>query len=292
MSSPAHATGESHGAQHEGSAVSAARSPSDAPTPARSQLAWGTVRHTRLRPVAHSFAYPTAFLLLPMRVLARAGDTALARNRRALFGFRDADHGAGGDDALAWLEDLLARQGVEGADGEIWLQTYPRVGGFVFKPVSFWYCHRADGSLRAVVAEVNNTFGERHCYVLDDPGLDWGATVRARKVFHVSPFCEIKGSYRFRFARTAERIVARVELDDEHGPLLVTSVSGSLAPLTAGRVRATLLRMPLLTLGIVARIQWQALRLWLKRVTWHPRPPRAPALHVTSTHPSPGSPSP
>ena len=257
---------------------------------ARAQLAWGTVRHTRLRPVVHAFAYPTAFLLLPMRALARDGDDALARNRRAFFGFHDADHGAGGADALAWVEAMLARAGVDGVDGEIWLQTYPRVGGFVFKPVSFWYCHRADGSLRAVVAEVNNTFGERHCYLLDEPGLDWGKTVSARKVFHVSPFCEVKGTYRFRFARAGERIVARVELDDGAGPLLLTSVSGSLEPLSAARIRATLLRMPLLTLGVVARIQWQALRLWFKRVPWFPKPPRAgSARAVTTTHSSPGA---
>lgn len=255
-------------------------------SPSQAQLAWGTVRHARLRPVANAFAYPTAFLLLPMRALARDGDSGLARNRPALLAFRDADHGDGGPDALAWVEALLARAGVDGADGEIWLQTYPRVLGFVFKPVSFWYCHRADGSLRAVVAEVNNTFGERHCYVLDDPALAWGATVSAHKVFHVSPFCEVRGSYRFRFARAGERIVARVELGDEAGPLLVTSVSGQFEPLTAARVRATLLRMPLLTFGVVARIQWQALRLWLKRVPWYRKPPHT---GIPSTTVSPGA---
>ena len=258
--------------------------------PARAQLAWGTVRHARYRPAAHAFAYPTAFLMLPMRALARDGDGALARNRRALLGFRDADHGDGGPDALAWVEAMLARAGVDDADGEIWLQTYPRVAGFVFKPVSFWYCHRADGRLRAVVAEVNNTFGERHCYLLDEAGLAWGRTVTARKVFHVSPFCEVKGTYRFRFARAGERIVARVELDDEAGPLLVTSVSGQLEPLTAARVRATLLRMPMLTLGVVARIHWQALRLWLKRVPWYTKPPYAGSVRVASTiQPTPGA---
>ena len=244
-----------------------------ATTPARAQLAWGVVRHRRHRPATHAFAYPTAFLLLPMRALAQQPDPALARNRAAWLSFRDTDHGDGGTDALAWIEALLARHGVDGVDGEIWLQTFPRVAGFVFKPVSFWYCHRADGRLRAVVAEVNNTFGERHWYVLDDPALDWGATVEARKVFHVSPFCEVKGRYRFRFARTAERIVARIELDDDQGPLLLTSVSGRIEPLTPARVRATLLRMPLLTLGVVARIHWQALRLWTKRVPWFAKPP-------------------
>ena len=260
--------------------------PVDAAPPARAQLAWGLVRHRRHRPAAHDFAYPTAFLLLPMRALARRGDPALARNRSAMLSFHDADHGDGGADALAWVEALLARRGVDGVSGEIWLQTFPRVAGFVFKPVSFWFCHGADGRLRAVVAEVNNTFGERHCYVLDDPALAWGATVEALKVFHVSPFCGVKGTYRFRFARTADRIVARVELDDEQGPLLVTSVSGQTEPLTVARVRATLLRMPLLTLGVVARIHWQAVRLWFKRVPWFRKPPPAP-LDAQPSHPLP-----
>ncbi|MDE2398539.1 MAG: DUF1365 domain-containing protein [Burkholderiales bacterium] len=248
---------------------------------AQPQLAWGLVRHERRRPAAHAFAYPTAFLLLPMRALAREGAGALARNRAALLSFHDADHGDGGADALAWVEALLARQGVAGVDGEIWLQTFPRVAGFVFKPVSFWYCHGADGRLRAVVAEVNNTFGERHCYVLDDPDLAWGATVQARKEMHVSPFCPVQGTYRFRFARSGERIVARVELDDAQGLLLVTSVSGRTAPLTAARVRASLRRMPLLTLGVVARIHWQALRLWVKRVPWFRKPPYPGAAGAT-----------
>jgi DUF1365 family protein len=108
--------------------------------------------------------------------------------------------------------------------------------GYTFKPVSFWYCHRADGgALRAIVVEVNNTFGERHCYLLDNPR--YGAELQARKVFHVSPFCEVAGGYRFRFMRAgghagvgAHRGAHR--LRRRHGPLLQTSVSGTLQPVT------------------------------------------------------------
>jgi DUF1365 family protein len=245
---------------------------------ATAALLTGTVRHTRLRPVLHAFAYPTFCLLLPMRAWARsaAAAPALARNRHAWMSFHDADHGDGGPDALAWIEQLMVARGLLDADGEIWLQTYPRVLGFVFKPVSFWYLHRADGSLRAVLAEVNNTFGERHAYLRDDPGVGWGRTLRADKAFHVSPFLAVAGSYQFRFVRTADRLVARVEHGDAAGPLLITSIGGSLTPLGNASARAALLRMPLLTLGVLARIHWQALRLWLKRVPLHrkPAPPR------------------
>ena len=239
-------------------------------------LAIGEVRHRRLRPAANAFAYPTTFLLLPMRALRALPQPALARNRFGLLAFHDRDHGDGRDDALAWLDELLAAEGLQ-ADGEIWLHTYPRVLGFVFKPVSFWYCHHGDGTLAAVVAEVNNTFGERHCYLLDGPGLGWGRELQARKVFHVSPFCRVQGRYRFRFMRTSDRVVARIDHDDDAGALLQTSVSGRLQALTPRSVRAAFFGMPLMSLGVIARIHWQALRLWLKRVPFvsKPAPPES-----------------
>jgi hypothetical protein len=247
---------------------------------ARPLLAVGEVRHARLRPTPNRFAYPTFFLMLPMRALRAAPLAALARNRRALLSFHDADHGQGQADALAWVEALLAREGVADADGEIWLQTYPRVLGYVFKPVSFWYAHRRDGSLAAVLAEVNNTFGERHCYLLTGAQLGFGRELVADKVFHVSPFCEVRGTYRFRFMRTDDRVVARIEHDDEAGPLLVTSVSGRLEPLSTRSARRALLRMPLMSLGVTARIHWQAWRLWRKHVPFFRKPP-APGAFVT-----------
>ncbi len=249
------------------------------------QLAIGRVHHLRLKPAVHGFDYPTYFLLLPLRTLRARPDASLARNRFGLIAFHDRDHGDGRADCLAWLDERLAAEGVHDADGEVWLQTHPRVLGYAFKPVSFWYCHRRDGSLAAVVAEVNNTFGERHCYLLCGPDLAWGRELRATKVFHVSPFCRVEGSYRFRFARTDSRIVARVELDDADGPLLVTSVSGELAAATVARQRRAFFGAPWMTLGVIVRIHWQALRLWLKRVPFVAKPP-APAQPMTHGHPS------
>jgi DUF1365 family protein len=252
------------------------------------QLAIGTVRHQRLKPARHGFAYRTYFLLLPLRTLREQPDAALARNRFGLIAFHDRDHGDGRGDCLAWLEELLANEGIGDADGEVWLQTYPRVLGYVFKPVSFWYCHRSDGSLAAIVAEVNNTFGERHCYLLHGHALAWGQELRARKVFHVSPFCSVEGQYRFRFARTADRVVARVEHDDDQGPLLVTSVSGELAPASAARQRRAFFGQPLMTFGVIARIHWQALRLFAKRVPFFTKP-QAPRRALTRGTPDAAS---
>jgi hypothetical protein len=110
------------------------------------QLGTGVVRHRRLKPRVHAFEYPTYFLMLPMRSLRTAPAAALRRNRFGLLSFHDRDHGDGRGDALAWLEELLASEGVADANGEVWLHTYPRVLGYVFKPVSFWHCQRADGT--------------------------------------------------------------------------------------------------------------------------------------------------
>ena len=270
-------------AQH---AATPSAPPAGAPNAAL--LGIGEVRHTRLRPVRHRFVYPTYFLMLPMRHLRIAPCDALPRNRFGLISFFDRDHGDGRADSLAWLDDLLVREGVTDAAGEVWLHCYPRVLGYTFKPVSFWYCHRSNDTLAAVVVEVNNTFGERHCYLLDGPDLAYGRELCATKVFHVSPFCAVAGSYRFRFMRSAShpnraparndeatgvsRTVACIDHHDAQGLLIQTSVSGALQPLTQARLRAAFFGMPLMTLGVIARIHWQACKLWRRRVPFLRKP--------------------
>lgn len=245
----------------------------------------GQVRHTRLRPSVHGFAYPTWFVLLPMRQIAKQGAGDLAVNRRAWISFFDQDHGDGRGPqtggALAWLDELLLAQGITDAKGEVWLHTYARVLGYVFKPVSFWYCHRADNSLAAIVAEVNNTFGERHCYVL--PAPRYGQTMQAEKVFYVSPFCQVQGRYAFSFMRTEgvqPRTVVRIDHGDEQGLLIRTSVSGHLQALTTAGLRRAFWQHPMHSLGVIWRIHWQALGLWFKRVPLV-RKPAPPADFAT-----------
>lgn len=252
------------------------------------QLVFGEVRHLRLRPVRHGFHYPAFFMQVPADRLSgsAAGNWLFGLNRRGLLSFHERDHGDGSACAVQWLRALLADAGIA-ADGEIWLQAFPRVLGYAFKPVSFWHCHDLAGRCTAIVAEVNNTFGERHCYLLADPRgapLRQGQTLRADKRFHVSPFCQVSGSYRFRFLETDTRVVARVEHHDEVGPLLLTSMSGERRPLTARNCLRALLGHPLFTLGVIARIHWQALRLFVRRVPFQTKP-APPARFVSRGSP-------
>jgi uncharacterized protein len=252
----------------------------------QAMIGFGQVRHTRLRPVRNAFAYPTYFFMLPLRTLAHTPCAALARNRAGWLSFFDKDHGDGrsadaqGGGALGWIDELLHSEGIADATGEVWLHCYPRVLGYTFKPVSFWYCHAADNTLRAIVVEVNNTFGERHIYLLDRPSF--GQEQTAAKVFHVSPFCDVQGHYRFRFMTTEQRdkTVARIDYDDANGALINTSVSGALEPLTVQSQRQALTRYGAMTLAVIARIHWQAVRLWLRRVPFYKKP-TPPTVLVT-----------
>jgi DUF1365 family protein len=262
-------------------------SASTVPTPPAAQIGFGQIRHTRLRPARNAFAYRGYFLRLPLRALAAGADGGGVRfNRAGWFAVNDADHGDGRP-LLAWIDALLAAERIGDAVGEVWLHTFPRVLGYVFNPVSFWFAHRADGALRAVVCEVNNTFGERHCYLLahaDGRPIANGEALTARKVFHVSPFCGIEGGYRFRFLLSAQggapRWVGRIDYDDAEGPLLLTSVSGELETLTPRALLRALVAYPAFTFGVIARIHWQALKLAVKRVPFFSKP-APPALDVT-----------
>lgn len=251
------------------------------------QLCFGKVRHTRLRPVRNAFAYGNYYLRLPLRSLGNQdfGCALFSRNRFNLLSFIDSDHGDGQQPLLAWIDALLKREGVPDADGEVWLQAMPRVLGFVFNPVSFYFCHMRDGGLRAVVCDVRNTFGERHFYLLDTGWeIDFGSELTARKVFHVSPFCKVEGGYRFRFTKLVrgvhEHTLACIDYEDDAGALLQTSVSGVAAAVSNASVARAFFCFPLMTFGVVMRIHVQALRLWLKRVPFFSKP-AAPKQEVT-----------
>ena len=244
------------------------------------ELCFGNVHHNRLRPARNSFNYGVYFLRLPLRSLQQSPlkTGLLSHNRFNLLSFYDKDHGDGVSTPLQWIENLLKSEGIHDTDGEIWLQTFPRVLGYVFNPVSFFFCHRKNGALRAVLCEVSNTFGERHCYLLEqNTPISNSDELVARKVFHVSPFCQVEGSYRFQFKRTqqpdgSERTLARIDHHDATGPLLLTNISGVAHELNDRFIAQALLSYPFMTFSVIARIHWQALKLFFKRVPFFSKP--------------------
>lgn len=248
-------------------------------------VCFGAVMHER-HTVAHNrFVYPAAFLRLPLSEIDGLQVPLLGIERSNVFSFRQADHGArDGSPLLPWLHRILDMHGVrQVCDGEVVLQTMPRVLGYVFNPVSFWFCHDAAGFLRVVLAEVNNTFGERHNYLVHHPDLRViasGDELRASKIFHVSPFFPVRGEYRFRFERRHGVHAVQVDLWDAGVLQLSTRLGGRAEALDGRAMRRWLLRQPFMTLGVIARIHWQALRLALRRVRFHPKP--QPPLEETS----------
>lgn len=259
------------------------------PTPVTSRLSsavqfcFGEVRHTRLRPIRNAFCYRAFFWRVAMHEVSgqRRGNLLVGINRWALLSLFERDHGDGGT-SVNWLESILGQSSLP-IPTRLWLHAFPRMFGYAFKPVSFWFCHDRNDDLYAIVAEVHNTFGERHCYLLSHPDgrrLKAGETLTADKAFHVSPFCEVKGHYRFRFMEAGDRSCARIDYDDSQGPLLLTSLSGRLRPCSTSAALSALLGYPFFTLGVVARIHWQALRLWIKKLPLHRKPP-APQELVT-----------
>jgi len=254
------------------------------------ELARARVVHARSRPVAHRFTYPVFCLRVRVDQAADVDGQSswlFGVNRRRPVAFHFADHGDRcGGNPMDWLRSRLDIAGIRMDVGAVWLQSFPRVFGYVFNPVSFWYVHDADGVLRVLVAEVNNTFGERHQYVLRAPdggAIHDGDALQTTKEFHVSPFCRVVGVYRFRVHEQGDTHRVAIDYFDDAAlptPLLHTAIQSVATPLTTAALLRALLAMPFMTLGVVARIHLQALRLFLRKVPYQ-RKPAAPPSEVT-----------
>lgn len=246
----------------------------------RSALYRGIVTHERLRPKPHLLRYRVFWLLADLDRLDAdlAGLKLMRRNRWGLLSFHDRDHGDGGGASLrAQVAARLSRAGVAPATGSILLLTMPRVLGYVFNPISVYYCHNADGHLVANVYEVTSTFGVRHAYVLPVHGDDVQAgRIRqsASKALHVSPFMPMDVAYAFKGAAPDKHLRLAVNCADDEGPLLNTAIAAQRRALTDREILGAWLSHPLMTIKVVAGIHWEALRIWLKGV---PPTPDAPA---------------
>lgn len=263
------------------------------------------VRHQRRRPRVHAFRYRLFLFYLDLDELPEV-DRAVrlfSVNRFNAVAFHDRDHLDGRPvDTRARVAAVLRDAGVPLAAPKVYLLTQCRIGGCVFNPISVYYCHDGPGGpLRAVVAEVNNTFGERHLYVLRNrlnPASDASrpaARYRARKAMYVSPFLAMEGHYDFHFAPVGSRLSVGILQYERDRPTLDAQFWGRRIELTSRSVAGLLATHPLAAIKTIAAIHGEALRLWRKGIPVHPRPPRrdgALALRVSvdDTAPVPAAP--
>ncbi|KWV57712.1 hypothetical protein AS026_30905 [Rhizobium altiplani] len=256
-----------------------------------SALYVGEVIHARHRPCRHRLRYRVFSMLLDLDELP-ALDHRLrlfGHNRWGLYSFQEADHGEGMSGGLrAWVERQLIDAGVTVDGIRIRLLCYPRIFGYVFNPLTVYFCSGPDGAVRAVLYEVCNTFLERHTYVIP-VATDFGAIRQScAKELYVSPFVPMDCRYEFRIAPPDKRVVIAINECDDEGPLLVATFSGKRIEISDRRLLSMLFKYPLMTLKVMGGIHWEALRLWMKGVpAQRHRPAGIPvATTIVSHHPS------
>jgi hypothetical protein len=233
----------------------------------------GETFHGRKGAVTNSFRYGVDYILLDPATAK--GPSLFSVNGRNVTSLHDTDHGGqpGQGRGADWVRDVLAAHGLPGAD-RIQLLAQPRVLGHVFNPVSFWLCHDGAGALRVVIAEVSNTYGDRHSYLCHRPDLaplGREDTVQATKIFHVSPFQPVEGGYAFRFDIRDDRIGIWIDYTAGAGGLIAT-LTGRRVPLTNGGILRACLRRPFGSRRVLALIYWQAAKLYWKGASFRHRP--------------------
>jgi uncharacterized protein len=242
----------------------------------------GQTYHGRRGATKNAFRYSIDYVLLDAEAQV-AGPSLFSRNGRNLTALHDRDHGGAPHQGrgAVWAREVLAAHAID-LKGRIDLLAQPRVLGHVFNPVSFWLCHDPGGVLRVVIAEVTNTFGDRHSYLCHHDDLreiTKAETITARKLMHVSPFQPVEGAYTFRFDITPDRIGIWIDYSRGNGGVIAT-LTGQRKPLTNGGILRAVLRRPFGSRRVLALIHWQALILWWKGATFRSRPP-APVTEVS-----------
>lgn len=244
-------------------------------TALRSGLYAGSVFHRRFRPRGHYLKHSLFQLLLDLDEVA-ALDCRLrlfSVDRFNLFSFRASDHGDGTGDLRAWVEAQAASAGVDMAGGAIQMLVIPRILGHAFNPITVYFCRDRTGALAVLIYQVNNTFGERHSYVIavEDPAARVVRQTCAKR-FHVSPFMDLDMTYAFAVKPPGEAVTVQVDASDSEGPKIATAFSGERRTLTDGALLRAFLGQPLMTLKVVVGIGWGALRLWTKGIRYRPKP--------------------
>jgi hypothetical protein len=247
----------------------------------------GTIMHRRLRPVVHRFAYRVFSLLADLDELPELARRLplFSHNRWNVLSFWDRDHGPrDGSPLRPWIERQLTAAGVPGPFGAMRILSFPRMFGYVFNPLSIWFCHRCDGGLAAIMYEVSNTFGEHHCYLIPVTEGRAASSVLEQdcpKLFYVSPFLPMAARYRFRLREPDERLQFGIAEIGSEGAIMSAAQTGRRVTATPVNALRLLLGHPLMTVKVIGAIHWQALRLWFKGVPLfrRPHPPQLISIH-------------
>lgn len=252
-----------------------------------SSLYFGKVHHTRLRPFTHRFSYRVFYGLFDIDEIDDMSATLRMFGDRRPISFDARTHGPeDGTSLRSWVENVLIEADVDLSGGRIMLLAFPKVFGYVFNPISVWYCYDAEQRLVAVLHEVRNTFGDKHVYVvpLDPADLSHGFA----KKLHVSPFMAVTGDYEFSMTTPGERVSVGITHRDADGELFRAGLVGTRSELNDRSLVRALITHPLMTVKVIGAIHWQALILWRKGAKFHsrPSPPAAPHTVVRRLDPS------
>jgi uncharacterized protein len=245
----------------------------------------GTVVHQRFKPRRHRLRYRLAQVLLELDAMPSLW--LFSQNRFNFVSFYDRDHLDGSATALrGQVEQALLAAGLQPDGGAIRLLCMPRIFGHAFNPISVFFCHRSDGSLMALLYEVNNTFGQRHSYLIPVVGPNEGTIHQhCDKAFYVSPFMRMDMTYAFHVVPPGETIAVVVHGDDSIGRVITASFTGRRRALSDAALIRMLLRHGLLGLKVLGAIHWEAARLWLKGLRIQPRPlPPDRAIAIVATN--------
>ncbi len=248
----------------------------------------GRTHHKRFVPFERAFSYEIVLIDLDIDRLQEAGRMSVlfGVNKTGLFSFREADHGAL-DPSISlrqWAEGQFATAGVELDGGTIRLVTFARHLFYKFAPLSLWYGYAQDGRLAGVIYEVRNTFGERHCYVAAIKGAR--SVHAAPKAFHVSPFFDVSGQYRFTLREPATTLDVVVENIKDGERSHLANIKARIHDATTANLMKLALTNPLSSIGVTFAIHWQALLLWLKGAKYHSRPAKpGPIATVAASDP-------
>jgi len=248
------------------------------------------IHHRRRRPKSHRLQYGAFYLLMDFDELDQMHRRLkwFSYNSFNIFSFYDRDHGPGTNEPLRpWIEHYLNQSGIDLEGGKIQVLCLPRIFGYVFNPITVYYCYDKNGQMKAVLYEVSNTFGQRHSYLFTvDNDSNNLYRHSCEKRFFVSPFIEVSGRYEFSIKQPTDDLYLHIRQADEDGPLLDAWINGKKSHISDRSLLLCLIRYPLLTLKVIGGIHWEALKIWVKgvRTVTRPSPPAEPVTIVQNQH--------